>query len=219
MISLIDYSSWMKNWNWILQVEKLGPTTLQGKYVRLEPISPQFAADILEAGKGFDWAWMSVKLDSLESVEAWIEATLEAQARGEEFTFVVRDQATNKIIGSTRYMDTQPRQKGTEDRMDRGTHPRVRGTVVNPECKYLLLKHAFEDWGAIRVQLKTDNNNVHSQRAIMKLGAKLEGRLRNHRFRSDGSIRDTMMYSITKEEWPEVKIGLIQRIEAAGKMM
>jgi len=196
---------------------KLGPTTLQGKYVRLEPISPQFARNILEAGVGFNWAWMSVKLDNLESIEAWIESTLEAQARGDEFTFVVRDQATNKIIGSTRYMDTQPKQKGTEIGWT-WYSLRVRGTVVNPECKYLLLKHAFEDWGAIRVQLKTDNNNVHSQRAILKLGAKFEGRLRNHRFRSDGSIRDTMMYSITKEEWPIVKLGLSRRIEVSGKI-
>jgi len=197
--------------------KKLGPITLKGKYVKLEPISLEFARDILEAGKGFDWAWMSVKLDNLESIEAWIKATLEAQERGEEFTFVVRDLTTTKIIGSTRYMDTQPRQKGTEIGWT-WYSPNVWGTVVNPECKYLLLNHAFEDWGAIRVQLKTDNNNLRSQGAILKLGAKFEGRLRNHRFRSDGSIRDTMMYSITMEEWPGVRLGLIKRIEAAGKM-
>ncbi len=197
--------------------KKLGPITLQGKYARLEPISHQFAPDIVEAGKGSDWAWMSVKLDGLESVESWIEATLAAQARGEEFAFVVRDLTTNKIIGSTRYMDTQPKQKGTEIGWT-WYSPRVRGTVVNPECKFLLLKHAFEDWGAVRVQLKTDDNNIHSQRAILKLGAKFEGRLRNHRFRSDGSIRDTMVYSITKEEWPEVKLGLRKRIEESGNL-
>ena len=87
------------------------------------------------------------------------------------------------------------------------------GTVVNPECKCLLLKHAFEDWGAIRVQLGTDANNVHSQRAILKLGAKFEGRLRNHGFRQDGSIRDTMLYSIISSEWPTVKKGLEARME------
>jgi N-acetyltransferase len=199
-----------------IATKKLGPVTLQGRYVRLEPISPEFARDILEAGAGFDWAWMSVKLDSLESVKAWIESTLELQERGEEYTFVVRDLASNRIIGSTRYMDTQPKQKGTEIGWT-WYSPSFWGTVVNPECKYLLLKHAFEDWGAVRVQLKTDNKNTHSQRAILKLGAKFEGRLRNHRFRSDGTIRDTMMYSITKEEWPEVRSALIKRIETAGK--
>ena len=85
--------------------------------------------------------------------------------------------------------------------------------MVNPECKLLLLAHAFDDWGAVRVQLKTDNNNIHSQRAILKLGAKFEGRLRNHRFRADGTLRDTMMYSILLEEWPEVKASLLKRIQ------
>jgi RimJ/RimL family protein N-acetyltransferase len=93
----------------------------------------------------------------------------------------------------------------------------VWGTVVNPECKFLLLQHAFEDWGAVRVQLKTDSSNVHSQNAILKLGAKFEGRLRNHRLRLDGSTGDTMMYSITSEEWHAgVKAALESRIASAG---
>jgi RimJ/RimL family protein N-acetyltransferase len=84
---------------------------------------------------------------------------------------------------------------------------------MNPECKFLLMQHAFEDWGAIRVQLKTDNN-AHSQRAILKLGAKYEGRLRNHRIRRDGSYGDTMMFSVTIEEWKEnIKNTLRARID------
>lgn len=92
--------------------------------------------------------------------------------------------------------------------------PRYQGTVVNPECKYLLLAHAFDDWGAVRVQIKTDIKNVRSQRAIVKMGARLEGRLRNHRIRRDGTLRDTMMYSITRDEWPEVKGALSARIDS-----
>ena len=85
---------------------------------------------------------------------------------------------------------------------------------MNPECKLLLLKHAFEDWGAVRVQLCTDANNVHSQRAILKLGARFEGRLRNHGIRPDGSVREeAMLYSIISREWPTVKKGLETRIE------
>jgi RimJ/RimL family protein N-acetyltransferase len=85
---------------------------------------------------------------------------------------------------------------------------------VNPECKFLLLRHAFEDWNAVRVQLKTDNNNLHSQKAILKLGAKYEGRLRNHRVRQDGSSGDTMMYSITDGEWRgSIKESLQKRID------
>ena len=94
--------------------------------------------------------------------------------------------------------------------------PSVWGTVLNPECKLLLLAHAFEDWGAVRVQLKTDNNNLRSQRAILKLGAKYEGRLRHHRFRADGTLRDTMMYSILREEWAGVKVSLLARIALQG---
>ena len=83
---------------------------------------------------------------------------------------------------------------------------------MNPECKFLLLKHAFEDWGAVRMQLGTHANNVHSQRAIVKLGAKFEGRLRNHGIMPDGQPRDAMLYSIISQEWPEVKSRLVSRI-------
>jgi RimJ/RimL family protein N-acetyltransferase len=173
------------------------------------------APDILNAGKELDWAWMSVNLDRLESVENWISDALEAERRGEEFAFIVKEKSTGEVIGSTRYMDTHSRQRGTEIGWTWYT-PRVWGTVVNPECKLLLLSHAFEDWGAIRVQLKTDNNNVRSQKAIEKLGAKYEGRLRNHRFRADGTIRDSVMYSIIPEEWPTVKASLIGRVKKIG---
>jgi len=186
--------------------------TLEGQNIELKPVAPEYAEAIVEAGRGLDWAWMSARLVDLDSVRSWIEATLTLQERGEEYTFVVRELATEKIVGSTRYMDTQPKNKGTEIGWT-WYSPRVWGTVVNPECKFLLLRNAFEDWDAIRVQLKTDDENTHSQRAILKLGAKFEGRLRNHRFRFDGTIRDTMMYSITREEWPEVKASLQRRIE------
>jgi len=86
------------------------------------------------------------------------------------------------------------------------------GDCGQSRMKFLLLRHAFEDWRAIRMQLKTDVNNLHSQNAILKLGAKFEGRLRNHRFRKDGSVRDTMLYSITSYEWPVVKENLLRRI-------
>ena len=186
--------------------------TLEGQHIELKPVAPEYAEAIVEAGRGLDWAWMSARLVDLDSVRSWIEATQALQERGEEYTFVVRELATEKIVGSTRYMDTQPKNKGTEIGWT-WYSPRVWGTVVNPECKFLLLRNAFEDWDAIRVQLKTDDENTHSQRAILKLGAKFEGRLRNHRFRFDGTIRDTMMYSITREEWPEVKASLQRRIE------
>ena len=84
---------------------------------------------------------------------------------------------------------------------------------MNPECKFLLLKRAFEDWGAVRVELGTDSNNVHSQRAILKLGAKFEGRLRNYGIRPEGKARDAMLYSIIDREWSEVKSKLLAQFQ------
>ena len=112
--------------------------------------------------------------------------TLEAEESGTEYPFTVIQKGGHKVLGSTRYMDVRPLQRGVEIGGTWYTS-KVWGTVVNPECKFLLLRHAFEDWNAVRVQLKTDNNNVHSQNAILKLGAKYEGRLRNHRIRQDGT--------------------------------
>jgi len=200
----------------------LFPCTLVGEHVELLPLRAEHGAALLQAGKGVDWSWLTMALDDLENVERWIAVTKSAEEKGEEFAFIVRlrpgsglspSEDGSGIVGSTRYLDIQTQHRGVEIG---GTwySPRVQGTVVNRECKYLLLKHAFEDWGAIRVQLKTDVNNIHSQRAIAKLGAKFEGRIRNHRMRRDGTFRDSMMYSITEEEWPEVKARLTMRVES-----
>lgn len=189
--------------------DSLGPCILEGRHVRLVPLLPSHSDAILEAAGESDWTWMPMDLDSEQSVGEWVSDSLGAQSRGEEYPFVVEHR--NRIVGSTRYMDVQPKHKGAEIGWTWYTKS-VWGTVVNPECKFLLLRHAFEDWRAIRMQLKTDVNNLHSQNAILKLGAKFEGRLRNHRFRKDGSVRDTMLYSITSYEWPVVKENLLRRI-------
>ncbi|MGP8125763.1 MAG: GNAT family N-acetyltransferase [Nitrososphaerales archaeon] len=175
----------------------------------MEPLQLSHSEALLEAAGESEWTWMPTVLDSKHSVEGWISETLQAQSRGVEYPFVVKHQG--KIVGSTRYMDVQAKNKGAEIGWTWYTKS-VWGTAVNPESKFLLLRHAFEDWGAIRMQLKTDINNLHSQHAILKLGARFEGRLRNHRFRRDGSIRDTMLYSITLDEWPAVKEALLSRI-------
>jgi len=189
--------------------DTLGPCVLDGRYVRLEPLSLSHSEAILEAARESEWTWMPRDLDTKNSVDEWISDAIQAQSRGEEYAFAVTFRT--KIIGSTRYLDVQPKNKGTEIGWTWYTKS-VWGSKVNPECKFLLLRHAFEDWGAIRVQLKTDSKNLHSQKAILKLGAKFEGKLRNHRFRKDGSIRDSMIYSITSEEWPVIKEGLSRRI-------
>jgi RimJ/RimL family protein N-acetyltransferase len=200
----------------------LAPCTLVGRYVELEPLQGARAEAILKAGEGVDWSCMSASLTTKEEVVNWMATSQKAWERREEFAFVVKLKPdtslvahpdTGGLVGSTRYMDIQAAHKGVEVGWT-WYSPTLQGTVVNPECKFLLLRHAFEDWGAVRVQIKTDVRNERSQRAILKLGAKFEGKLRNHRIRRDGTLRDTMMYSITRDEWPAVKAGLTARIES-----
>lgn len=193
--------------------DPLGSCLLEGKHVRLEPLKKEHFEPLVLAAQGYDWPWLSADLSSSSGMTKWIDHALSLASKVEELPFVVYTKSNNQVIGSTRYMDIQPENKVVEIG---GTwySKELWGTVVNPECKYLLLLHAFEDWRAIRVQLKTDIRNLHSQNAIMKLGAKFEGRLRNHRFRRDGSIRDSMMYSVTAEEWPGVKASLEARISS-----
>jgi len=191
----------------------LGPCTLEGRFVRLEPLRAAHAATLWEVAREMDWGWMLGRLLSREDVDRRIADGLRSEERTEEYAFAVFLKRDNRLVGSTAYLGVFLRRKIAEIGSTwYSLH--LQGTVVNPECKYLLLKHAFEDWGAIRVQLGTDVKNVHSQSAILKLGAKFEGRLRNHGIRPDGSIRDTMLYSIISSEWPTVKKGLEARIES-----
>ena len=137
------------------------------------------------------------------------------ERKGDGYAFAVTLQSNGRVVGSTSYFGVVPKQKcleigSTWYALD------VQGTAVNPECKLLLLSHAFDDWGAVRVQFTTDSNNLRSQRAIAKLGAKFEGILRNHGFRSDGSLRDSMVYSIVAAEWPATRDKLRERLSKLG---
>jgi RimJ/RimL family protein N-acetyltransferase len=120
-----------------------------------------------------------------------------------------------RIIGSTRYLDVQEEDRTAEIGWT-WYEPPAWGTIVNPEAKFLLLRHAFEEWHAIRIALKTDVRNLRSQSAIARLGAVYEGTLRNQRIRPDGSYRDTPIYSIIESEWPSVKRSLEARLARAS---
>jgi RimJ/RimL family protein N-acetyltransferase len=194
----------------------LGPSTLEGRFVRLEPLREKHAEALTEVAMKMDWGWMLTTLRSREDVDRRITDGLKAEQRNEEYAFAVVLKHARKVVGSTSYFGIVPKHKSAEIGYT-WYSPDVQGTVVNPECKLLLLKHAFEDWGAVRVQLRTDANNAHSQRAILKLGAKFEGKMRNQGIRQDGSIRDSMLYSIISSEWPTVKKGLEARIESFSK--
>ena len=190
----------------------LGPVTLSGKRIRLEPLSHDHAGALLRAAQAPEiWTWMSALPVTAEAMDAWIGEALAAQGLGLEYPFAVVRLADGRVVGSTRYMDVQAPSKGVEIGWT-WYAPDTWGTAVNPKAKYLLLRHAFEDWGAIRVQLKTDLKNLRSQAAIKKLGAKQEGILRSHRFRRDGTIRDSVLFSIIRDEWPAVKAALEHRL-------
>ncbi|HEV3462259.1 MAG TPA: GNAT family protein [Candidatus Dormibacteraeota bacterium] len=190
----------------------LGPITLTGVHIRLEPMRPSHARALLTAGRDEAiWSWMPARPVNLEQMERVLEKAMEAESQGREYPFVVVRREDNRVIGSTRYLDVQEADRNVEIGWTWYT-PDVWGGVVNPEAKYLLMRHAFDDWRAVRVALKTDIKNLHSQAAIKKLGARYEGTLRNQRIRLDGSYRDTVIFSVIESEWPQVKSRLEERL-------
>lgn len=183
------------------------PVTLQGRVVRLEPLDIRHAADLVDIITP-DTAIYNATVPrelTLPVFEQYIDA-LNKRPNYVAFAFVHLE--TGKAVGVTTFMDIQNHNRVVEIGSTWIGKP-YQGTLVNPEAKYMMLRHAFEDQGALRVQLKTDNRNLQSQRAIEKLGAVREGLLRKHMILPDGHVRDTVMYSITDDEWPDVK----QRLE------
>jgi len=192
----------------------LGPITLTGSHIRLEPMRPAHAAALLKAGRDEAiWTWMPARPLTADLMDRWLEKAMRAESQGREYPFVVVRLEDNRVIGSSRYLDVQEDDRTVEIGWTWYARD-AWGGVVNPEAKYLLMRHAFDDWRAIRVALKTDINNLHSQAAIKKLGARYEGTLRNQRIRPDGSYRDTVIFSVIESEWPAVKAGLEERLRA-----
>lgn len=193
---------------------ELGPVVLEGRHVRLEPLRPEHSGDLMAAAADPRvWRWLPEKVGSRLELDRWLETALRAQATGLEYPFAVIDLSSGRAVGSTRYMDVSAAHRGVEVGWT-WYDTAVWGTAVNPEAKLLLLGHAFERWGAIRLYLKTDSLNLRSRAAILKLGAQYEGDLRNHRVRPDGSYRHSSYYSILDSEWPVVKRGLEGRLAA-----
>ena len=195
------------------------PVTLTGRFVRLEPLQPGHADDLAEAGRDPSvWRWMpQAPVADAESARAYIGQALDAQAGGTEQPFAVVSLANGRAVGSTRYMDVRPAHRGLEIG---GTWyaPGHQRTGVNTDCKLLLLRHAFEALGCLRVQLKTDQRNERSQRAIERIGASLEGVLRDHMILHDGHVRSTVMYSVVAREWPAVRDRLERLAAGPGTM-
>jgi RimJ/RimL family protein N-acetyltransferase len=191
--------------------------TLEGRHVRLEPLGMAHLAGLAEIGLDEElWRWIPTAVRTREEMAAYIETALKEQERGISLPFALVEPATRRAIGSTRY--------GNIDR----THHRVeigwtwvgrewQRTAVNTEAKYLLLQHAFETLGCIRVELKTDSLNEKSRAAILRIGAREEGIFRNHMITASGRIRHSVYYSILDSEWPTVKARLETKLNASER--
>ena len=191
---------------------KLEPTTLVGHAVRLEPMNEAHAHALRDAATdGRLWELWYTAVPEPDRVGEYIAAALAGHAAGHMLPWVVRELTSNQVVGSTRYHDVVAQ----VDRVEIGYTwyaKRWQKTHVNTACKLLLLAHAFETVGCKVVGLRTDNFNFASQRAIEALGAKKDGVIRHHWARKDGTVRDTVMYSILSSEWPDVKRHLELRL-------
>jgi RimJ/RimL family protein N-acetyltransferase len=181
------------------------PTTLEGHGVRLEPLSHAHDDGLkAAAADGRLWELWYTSVPEPDETAAYVEQALAGLAAGHMLPWAVRDLATGAIVGTTRYHDIV----SAIDRVEIGYTwyaARTQRTHVNTACKRLLLGHAFDALACAVVGLRTDNFNFRSQRAIEALGAKRDGVLRHHYARKDGTVRDSVMYSILRHEWPDVK--------------
>ena len=188
------------------------PVTLAGHHVRLEPLSTAHAESLIAAaGDGELWNSTVTLVPSRENIGEYIDAALQGQANGRELPFVIMRKSSDTVVGTTRFYDIE--------RNDRRVAigytwlaRSVQRSAINTEAKLLLLTHAFENWHCVRVELITDFLNEQSRAAILRLGAKEEGVLRNHMIMPGGRIRDSVCFSIIEAEWPEVKTRLFARL-------
>jgi RimJ/RimL family protein N-acetyltransferase len=189
------------------------PVTLFGRHVRMEPMHADHEPGLQEAAAdGELWRLRVTSVPEPEQTAIYIANALMGQQDGTMLPFVVRLNSTGKLIGSTRYHDIMP----DVGRVEIGYTWYARSmqrTAVNTECKLLLMTHAFEALDCAVVGLRTDNFNFASQRAIERLGARKDGVIRHSARRRDGTVRDTVMYSIVAGEWPEVKAQLRWQLE------
>ncbi len=193
-------------------ITMMQPKTLTGQYVRLEPLTEAHHDGLCKAiADGKLWKLFVTLVPRLEDVSGFIRQAVNEQESGLSLVFATMDIATSKVVGSTRFMKAD----FTHKRLEVGhtfiakSHQRSR---INTEAKLLMLKHAFEVLGMNRVELLTDYLNQSSRRAILRLGAKEEGTLRNHMIMPDGRVRDSVLYSIIANEWPGVKTNLENKL-------
>jgi RimJ/RimL family protein N-acetyltransferase len=188
------------------------PITLSGRIVRLEPLTLGHVPDLFTASDPAIWKYMLYgDIESERDMENWVRDMLQRAESGNDLPFAVIHLGTGRAIGATRYLEIRRQHRGLELG---GTWYGLeyQRTGVNTECKYLLLKHAFEALGCIRVQFKSDSRNEKSIAAIKRIGAKPEGVLRNHMILPDGTVRHSAYFSILDSEWPDIKKSLEEKL-------
>jgi RimJ/RimL family protein N-acetyltransferase len=190
------------------------PLTLEGSTIRLEPIRREHAELFWEVAQNDledIFRWIPYSMKARDDFQRLIDKAFTEQERGESIVFATVERASGQVVGSTRFMNIDRPNRRVEIGSTWIAPPWQR-TAVNTEAKYLMLRHAFETWGCVRVELKTDALNQKSRNAILRIGAKEEGTLRRHVVTWTGRIRDSVYFSILDDEWPQVKAKLKARI-------
>ena len=186
---------------------------LEGSLTVLEPLEPSHAEGLWRAAQAPEiWRWLAHVGSSREYFDRWLEMTLAASAEGREGAFATRDRRSGELVGSTRFLAVRPADRALEIGWT-WLEPAAWGTGINVEQKLLLMRHAFETFGCVRVELKTDARNERSRAAMAALPARFEGVMRNHMIVPDVGQRDSAYYSVIEAEWPEVRANLERRLE------
>jgi RimJ/RimL family protein N-acetyltransferase len=184
------------------------PVTLEGKYVRLEPLSRGHLDALVAAGSFPEiWTWLSVRPSGRDGFAQWIETALTARDAGTELPFTTIDRASGEIVGSTRYLNIERPSRRLEIGWTWIT-PRMQRSYINTEAKYLQLTHCFEVLGCRRVELKTDRRNDKSRNAMLRIGAQFEGIARKQMLTFDGTNRDNAWFAFIDDDWPRIKADL-----------
>lgn len=188
------------------------PVTLEGEVVRLESLAAEHHVELFAVALDPRiWEHGLSRIESGETLREYMEQALREARQGSSLPFLIRERATGRAVGSTRYGNIEPAHRKLEIGWT-WVAPAWQRTAVNTECKYLLLSHAFEALRADRVELKTDARNAASRAAILRIGATQEGILRHHMVAASGRVRDTVYFSILADEWPDVKAGLERKL-------
>lgn len=192
------------------------PVVLEGRHVRLEPLTLDHVPDLLEVGLDPElWRWGLTPIGSADDLRRYVEDTLAECEGGVSLPFAIVDRNSGRAIGSTRYGSVALEHRRVEIGWTWIGRPWQR-TAINTEAKLLLLRHAFETLGCHRVELKTDALNQRSRAAILRIGAREEGTMRAHMMTSEGRVRDSVYYSIVADEWPRVRAGLEAKLARHG---